>query len=71
VTLPVVQNPQQEETMHNNERGGAGQRALPFEDEEIWSALPEQVRERCRSLWRQLLASTVDPSERRENERED
>jgi len=69
--LPVVQNPQQGETMHSKEKGSAGQRVLPFEDEEIWSALPEQVRERCRSLWRQLLASAVEPSERRENERED
>jgi hypothetical protein len=69
--LAVVQNPQQGETMHNNEKARAGQRALPFEDEEIWSALPEQVRERCRSLWCQLLASALKPSERRPNERQD
>jgi len=70
--LVVVQNPQQGEAMHNSKKGGAGQRALPFEEEEIWSALPEQVRERCRGLWRQLLASVLEPSERRlPNERED
>jgi len=57
--------------MHDHEKGGAGQRALPFEDEEIWSALPEQARERCRSLWRQLLTSALEPSERRQDERED
>ena len=57
--------------MHNNEGENSPQRALPFADEEIWSALPEQVRERCRSLWRQLLARVVEPSERRQNERED
>ena len=48
--------------MHTNETGAAGQRTLPFEDQEIWSALPEQVRERCRSLWRQLLASALRPT---------
>lgn len=55
--------------MHTNETGG--QRTLSFEDQEIWSALPEQVRERCRSLWRQLLASALRPSEGSQNERED
>lgn len=57
--------------MHHNEGGDARQRALPFEDEEIWRALPELVRERCRSLWRQLLANALPPSERRQDERED
>lgn len=57
--------------MHDNEGRGARQPTLPFEDEEMWSALPEQVRENCRSLWRQLLASVLAPSERRQNERED
>jgi hypothetical protein len=57
--------------MHNNEGENSRQRALPFADEEMWSALPEQVRESCRSLWRQLLTSVLAPSERRQNERED
>jgi hypothetical protein len=57
--------------MHNNEGENCRQRALPFADEEMWSALPEQVRESCRSLWRQLLTSVLAPSERRQNERED
>ena len=57
--------------MHKKEEGGSGQRGLPFEDEEIWTALPEQVRERCRTLWRQLLVSALDSEEGRQNERED
>ena len=32
------------------------QRKLRFEDEEIWTELPESTREHCRTLWRQLLA---------------
>jgi hypothetical protein len=57
--------------MHNNDGGGARQRALPFADEEMWSALPDLVRESCRNLWRQLLTSVLAASERRQNERED
>jgi hypothetical protein len=57
--------------MHNNEGRGSPQPALPFEDEEMWSALPEEIRESCRSLWRQLLAGVLALSERRQNERED
>jgi len=57
--------------MHNDEGRVSRQPTLPFEDKEMWSALPEQVRESCRSLWRQLLASVLAPSERRQNERED
>jgi hypothetical protein len=57
--------------MHNNEGENSRQRALPFADEEMWSTLPEPVRESCRSLWRQLLTSVLAPSERRQNERED
>jgi len=45
--------------------------ATPFEESEIWGALPEQVREGCRSLWRQLLTRALEPDERRQNERED
>jgi len=56
--------------MHNNQKSGLPQRTLPFEDEEVWATLPEQVRDRCRSLCSQLLA-VVSGSERRQDERED
>jgi hypothetical protein len=55
--------------MHSNENP-ASQRSLPFEDEEIWMKLPEPVREQCRSLWHQVLASVVKSGERRQDERE-
>jgi hypothetical protein len=57
--------------MHNNEDPGAWQRRLRFEDEAVWATLPEEVRERCRSLCTQLLASVLHKDERRQNERED
>ena len=47
------------------------QRKLRFEDEEIWTELPESTREHCRGLWRQLLESVLKGVERRPNERED
>ena len=46
----VVQTPQQEDKMHNHEKPAARQRNLHFEDEEVWTMLPEEVRERCRGL---------------------
>jgi hypothetical protein len=57
--------------MHNNENPPVWQHKLRFEDEEIWAELPEPVREHCRTLWRQLLASVLKAGERRQNERED
>jgi hypothetical protein len=57
--------------MHHSENPGGWQRQLRFEDEEIWTALPESVREQCRALWRQVLASVLKAGERRPNERED
>jgi hypothetical protein len=57
--------------MHNNESPSAWQRRLRFEDEAVWATLPEEVRERCRSLCTQLLASVLHKDERRQNERED
>jgi hypothetical protein len=57
--------------MHNNENPLASQRRLCFEDEEIWTKLPAPVREHCRNLWRQVLASVVKAGERGQNERED
>jgi|GraSoiStandDraft_34_1057297.scaffolds.fasta_scaffold26309_4 hypothetical protein len=57
--------------MHNNESPSTWQWRLRFEDEALWAALPEEVRERCRSLCTQLLASVLHKDERRQNERED
>ena len=57
--------------MHSNENPSMSQRSLRFEDEEIWTELPQFVREHCRSLWRQVLASVLKTGEGRQNERED
>jgi hypothetical protein len=57
--------------MHSNESPAPSQRRLRFEDEEIWTEFPEPVREHCRNLWRQVLASVVKAGEGRQNERED
>ena len=68
-TLPknvVVQNLHQEVRMHHNENLVGWQRRLRFGDEEIWTELPESVREQCRALWRQVLASILKTSERRQ-----
>ena len=57
--------------MHSNEKTAGRQRRLRFEDEEIWTELPESVREQCRTLWRQVLASVLKARERRQDERQD
>lgn len=67
----VVQNPQQEDRMHNHEKLVARQRKLHFEDDELWIIFPEEVRERCRELWQEMLASVLQGRERRPDERED
>ena len=69
----VVQNLHQEVGMqnHNKENQIVLQRKLRFEEEEIWTELPESTREHCRTLWRQLLANALKTNERRQNERED
>jgi hypothetical protein len=69
--MRIVQNPQQEVGMHNKENPITRQRNFRFEDEELWMMLPEAVRERCRTLWKQLLASVLNVDERRTDERED
>ena len=56
--------------MHNNDLI-VRQRKLRFEEEEIWSELPNSTREQCRTLWRQLLAKVLKTSEGRPNERQD
>ena len=57
--------------MHSNQNRAVWQRRLHFDDEQIWTELPEPEREHCRTLWRQLLASVLKIGERRQNERED
>lgn len=66
-----MQNLQQEIWMDSNKNRAVWQRRLHFEDEQIWTELPESVREHCRTLWRQLLASVLKTDEWRQNERED
>jgi hypothetical protein len=68
----VVQNLHQEVRMQNNKENRIVlQRKLRFEEEEIWTELPETTREHCRGLWRQLLESVLNDADRRPNERED
>jgi hypothetical protein len=57
--------------MPNHKNAGSRQQRLRFEIEEIWSALPGPAREGCRSLFKELLASVLKKSERRQDERED
>jgi hypothetical protein len=66
-----VQNLQQEAWMDSNQNRTVWQHRLHFEDEQIWTELPESVREHCRTLWRQLLTSVLKTGERGQNERED
>ena len=66
----VVQNPQQEGRMHNHEKPVARQPRLQFEDDELWTIFPEEVREGCRGLWQEMLASVLQERERRPDERE-
>jgi hypothetical protein len=69
----VVQNLHQEVWMQNNnmENRIVLQRKLRFEEEEIWTELPESTRENCRGLWRQLLESVLNSGDGRSDERED
>ncbi len=57
--------------MHNKEKPVTGQRKLHFEDDELWTMLPQSVQESCRTLWKELLASVLKKDERRRDERED
>jgi len=57
--------------MHNHEKPVARQPKLQFEDDELWTMFPEEVRERCRGLWQEMLASVLKERERRPDERED
>ena len=57
--------------MHNKENPATQQRNLHFEDNELWTMLPEAVQEHCRSLCKELLVSVLKKEERRQHERED
>jgi hypothetical protein len=57
--------------MHNKENPVTQQRNLRFEDDELWTMLPQSVQETCRSLWKELLASVLKKDEWRRHERED
>jgi hypothetical protein len=57
--------------MRNNDHRDSHQRRFPFENRGVWTVLPEEVRERCRSLFSQLLARVLKKDEGRLNERED
>ena len=43
--------------MHNKENPVTRQRKLHFEEDELWTMLPQSLQERCRTLWKELLAS--------------
>jgi len=70
-TVMVVQNLHQEVRMQNTKESRIVlQRKLRFEEEEIWTELPESTRKHCRGLWRQLLESVLNSGDGRPNERE-
>ena len=57
--------------MQNDENPATWQRNLRFENDELWPMLPEPVRDSCRALWKELLASVLKKEKGRLNERED
>jgi hypothetical protein len=57
--------------MQHHDNPATRQRKLRFEDDELWPMLPEPVRESCRALWKDRLASVLQKEEGRLNERED
>ena len=44
---------------------------LPFDEDQIWAALPESTRKDCRALLEELVKETLKQRDRRENERQD
>ena len=55
-----------------NEDCPTRQQSLPFEkNDQIWTVIPKDDRERCRSLCIQLLGIVLKKLERSENERQD
>jgi hypothetical protein len=70
-TASLVQNLHQEVRMQNNKENRIVlQRKLRFEEEEIWTELPESTREHCRGLWRELLEIVLNSGDGRPDERE-
>ena len=59
--------------MRDNKYSSSRQQKLPFPAEEAWETIPESVREQCRTLLMQLLASVFRDQERvgEGDERED
>lgn len=57
--------------MSHNQSPSAWQPKLPFEQDEIWTGMPEQSQERCRKLLSQVLRSVLRSEPRRQDERED
>lgn len=48
------------------------QRRLRFDDDpEVWTELPEAVRDQCRALWGQMLTAVLRSNEEQENDGED
>ncbi|MGD0097604.1 MAG: hypothetical protein ABSB60_14015 [Terracidiphilus sp.] len=70
-TISFVQNLHQEVKMQNSREDLIVlQRKLRFEEEEIWTELPESTREHCRGLYRHLLESVLRDADRRGDERQ-
>jgi hypothetical protein len=44
--------------MHNNDLV-VRQRKLRFEEEEIWTELPDSTREQCRTLWLRDISTKI------------
>jgi hypothetical protein len=57
--------------MHDKDKSPTQQWRLPFHQDQIWTALPENARASCRDLIVQLLLETFKRQERRDNERQD
>jgi hypothetical protein len=57
--------------MPTHKNASTRQQELRFEIDQVWSVLAEPTRAACRSLFRELLASVLKKSERRQHERED
>ena len=57
--------------MSHNQSPSAWQPKLPFEQDEVWTSMPEQSRERCRKLLSQVFKSVLRGEPRRQDERED
>jgi hypothetical protein len=56
--------------MRDKDKPPTQQWRLVFNQEPIWTALPEKVRVSCRDLLVQLIEETLKRRERRDNERQ-